>query len=232
MKTAIVTGADRGLGCSITKILLERGYRVIAGEYNKEWSQLNNISADNLFIIPLDIADQASINAMSDFANSNFDGIDLLVNSAGIINKNRNYSIRDDLDVEAMKHLFDINAVGTLRVCKAIIPLMKGLKRICIISSEAGSVVKSYRTGWYAYCMSKAALNMAATIMFNDLKQSGYTFRVIHPGYVGSYMDGKKATGKYEPDEAAAIVVNTCLELKVDEDRIYMIDDEQNEYPW
>ena len=45
------------------------------------------------------------------------------------------------------------------------------------------------------YCVSKAMLNMTVRLMFNELRPEGYTFRVYHPGWVRSYMSGKRRTG-------------------------------------
>ena len=227
-KTAIVTGADRGLGYSIVRGLLEREYVVIAGEFNSKWSKLSDINSNNLHIVPLDVIKQDTIDNMMNFAKKDFQGIDLLINNAGIINKNYTATLEETLDMEEIKQVYDVNAIGALRVCKAIVPLMKGIKRVVFISSEAGSISNCFRNSWYAYCMSKAALNMMAKIMYNDLSEKGYTFRVIHPGYVKSYMHGEiNDDGEYESDDAAKIVLHTCLDLDVDENRLFMIDDKK-----
>ena len=62
--------------------------------------------------------------------------------------------------------MFDINALGPLRVVEAFLPLMvnSGLRRLCFVSSEAGSIGDATRQSWYGYCMSKAALNMAVKV--------------------------------------------------------------------
>ncbi len=74
------------------------------------------------------------------------------------------------------------------------------MKRLCFVSSEAGSITVAHRKDGYAYCMSKASLNMAVKLMFNELRPQGYTFRLYHPGWVNSYMGGdqKGTSGKYE----------------------------------
>jgi NAD(P)-dependent dehydrogenase (short-subunit alcohol dehydrogenase family) len=107
------------------------------------------------------------------------------------------------------------------------------LKRLCFVSSEAGSIARAKRTAWFGYVMSKAALNMEARILFNALHPEGYTFRVYHPGWIRSYMGGTKATeGTFEPEEAAARAIPIFLGPREDEDRLVMVDFEGNEWPW
>jgi NAD(P)-dependent dehydrogenase (short-subunit alcohol dehydrogenase family) len=81
--------------------------------------------------------------------------------------------------------------------------------------------------------MSKAALNMAAQILFNDLHSAGYTFRVYHPGWIRSYMLGEKnMEATLEPEEAAAKAIPIFLSEQKNEDKLTMIDYEGNEWPW
>jgi NAD(P)-dependent dehydrogenase (short-subunit alcohol dehydrogenase family) len=127
---------------------------------------------------------------------------------------------------------------------EAFLPLMggDGMKRLCYVSSEAGSIGRSHRNGWYGYCMSKAALNMAVSILFNDLRPEGYTFRLYHPGWVRSYISGVKAmVGDMEPEEAAIPALTFFLsgidgELAADppydEDRLALRDWQGREWPW
>ncbi len=106
-------------------------------------------------------------------------------------------------------------------------------RRLCFVSSKAGSIARSHRSSWFGYCMSKAALNMGISILFNDLRPKGYRFRVYHPGWVRTFMSGKEAVNAtYTPDEAAAPAVECFIGLKVDEDRLVMRDEARNEWPW
>jgi NAD(P)-dependent dehydrogenase (short-subunit alcohol dehydrogenase family) len=134
-----------------------------------------------------------------------------------------------------MHRLFDVNSLGPLRVVEAFLPLLDGgpMKRLCFVSSEAGSIGASKRDAWFAYCMSKAALNMAIKNMFNFLRPDGYTFRVYHPGWVRSYLSGKKnMEADLEPDEAASYAVPFFVDARDDEDRLVLVDYEAEEWPW
>ena len=163
------------------------------------------------------------------------DHIDLLINNAGVLSATASRSIRESLDYIEMHRVYDVNAVGPLRVVDAFLRLTdrSTLKRLCFVSSEAGSISRTQRTGWYGYCMSKAALNMATHILFNHLRPQGYTFRLYHPGWIRSYMSGVKSTeGDLEPEEAAVPALAYFLDARVDEDVLVMRDWQGREWPW
>jgi NAD(P)-dependent dehydrogenase (short-subunit alcohol dehydrogenase family) len=134
-----------------------------------------------------------------------------------------------------MHRVFDVNTLGPLRVVESFLPVMEAspMKRLAFVSSEAGSIERCYRTAWFAYTMSKAALNRAVRLMFNDLRPQGYTFRLYHPGWVRSYMSGTKNTqADLEPEEAAEYALGYFLPDLEDEDRLAMRDYQGQEWPW
>src|SRR6185369_1697222 len=134
-----------------------------------------------------------------------------------------------------MQCIYDVNALGALRVVEAFLPLLEQgqTKRLCFVSSEAGSIGAAERTSWFGYCMSKAALNMGVKILFNDLHPAGYTFRVYHPGWVRSYIHGEtNMDATLEPEEAASYAIPILLNDRDDEDRFVMVDYEGKEWSW
>jgi NAD(P)-dependent dehydrogenase (short-subunit alcohol dehydrogenase family) len=144
-------------------------------------------------------------------------------------------TLREPQDYAEMHRLYDINALGPLRVVEAFLPLTDrgALKRLCFVSSEAGSINRCRRTSWYGYCMSKAALNMGVKILFNHLRPEGYTFRLYHPGWIRSYMSGEKSTeADMEPEEAAAQALPIFLEPREDEDHLVMVDYQNEVWPF
>jgi NAD(P)-dependent dehydrogenase (short-subunit alcohol dehydrogenase family) len=165
------------------------------------------------------------------------DHVDLIVNNAGVISPAMYRTIREAQDYVEMHRLFDVNALGALRVVEAFLPLTdrSALKRLCFVSSEAGSITRSHRDAWFSYCMSKAALNMAVSILFNHLRPQGYTFRVYHPGWMRTYMSGEKnPQADMEPEEAAGYALAYFLTdlPREQEDRLVMRDWQGNEWPW
>ena len=237
-QTAFVTGADRGLGLALCAGLLARGWQVFAGQYMPEWPELGVIAARHphkLHIVPLDVHSEGAVRAAAQAVAGHTGHLDLLVNNAGILSPSEERSIRDVPDYAEMHCVYDVNALGPLRVVEAFLPLMdRGeMKRLCFVSSEAGSITRAERTGWYAYCMSKGALNMGVKLLFNQLYPEGYTFRVYHPGWVRSYMHGERdLRADLEPEEAAALALDVFLDNRDDEGRLRLEDYEGNEWPW
>jgi NAD(P)-dependent dehydrogenase (short-subunit alcohol dehydrogenase family) len=212
MKTAYVTGADRGLGHGLTQVLLERGYKVYAGQYMPEWEQLGALKEQyggRLTILPLDISNLEQVNAAAGAIRQNEDSLDVLFNVAGIVGKAGNGTIFDEFgeeDYEAARRYYDVNTLGPLRVTRSVIGLiLKGQgKAIVNISSEAGSVGGNWRKDGYGYCMTKAALNMQSAILQHSLLEHKVKVFCLHPGWLRSYMSGKlNEQGTDDPADVA-----------------------------
>ncbi len=237
-RTAFVTGADRGLGFGLASSLLAQGWRVFAGQYMPEWPELNDLAEQYpgaLHIIPLDVASAESAQAAARAVAAQTPHLDMLINNAGVGSPTNRRTIREAQDYAEMHRLFDINALGPLRVVETFLPLLdRGtFKRLCFVSSEAGSIERSRRDAWFGYCMSKAALNMAIKNLFNHLRPEGYTFRVYHPGWVRSYMGGQKnSNADLEPEEAAAYAIPFFVDARDNEDRLVLVDYQGNEWSW
>ncbi len=237
---AFVTGADRGLGAALTAGLLEQGWRVFAGQYLPEWTQLSALQErfpEALHVIPLDVGAVESAQAAARAVAAVTDHIDLLINNAGVNSPTLARTIHEPQDYDELHRLYNVNALGALRMVEALLPLIErsSLKRLCFVSSEAGSVGTNPRKAWYGYCMSKAALNMGIRIIYNDLRPDGYSFRVYHPGWVRGYLRGSKNTqADMEPEEAAVPALAYFLKdlPPEDEDRLVLRDHQGREWPW
>lgn len=199
-KTVLVTGANHGLGLSLVKVFLDAGYTVFAGVYKlNDATQINCLKDKaNLHLVSMDIADLESVKEAARFVRSHTLLLDVLINNAGVISHDEavdsQKTILDELDFDSIKEVIDINAIGSLRVANIFSQLlMNGSDKLLVnISSEAGSITDCERDKWFGYCMSKAALNMAGTIIHNELKKHGGQVLQIHPGYIQTYMHGKK----------------------------------------
>ena len=235
---AFVTGADRGLGLALCEGLLTRGWQVFAGQNMPDWPQLAELRQrfpDALQAVPLDVRSIESARAAAQTVEAAAGRVDLLINNAGVNSPTSPRSIREAPDYAEMFRLYDVNAVGPLRVVEAFLPLTdrSDVKRLCFVSSEAGSIGAAQRTAWYGYTMSKAALNMGVRLLFNRLRPEGYTFRVYHPGWIRSYISGVKGTeADLEPEEAAVPALAYFLDASADEDVLVMRDWEGKEWPW
>lgn len=234
-RTVLVTGADRGLGFALCTGLLDRGWRVFAGQYMPDWPELAALAGQfpvSPHIVPLDVSSTESVQAAVRTVSEMADHIDLLINNASVGGGRR--ELREGLNDAAIHRAYDANALGPIRMVETFLPLTdRGMRRLGFVSSEAGSIAMSHRQGGFGYCMSKGALNMAVKIMFNHLRPEGYTFRLYHPGWIRSYMGGQKNTrADLEPEKAAAKAIPFFLEERDDEDRLVMIDYQGQEWPF
>ena len=193
------------------KRFLSDGWTVFAGRHNPGWTWLDELSVlypEKLQPVRLEIADDSSVEAAAAFVRGITPSLDIIVNNAAIGADDENpKTVFDDLNFETMKHLYDVNTLGALRVTHALTgELMRSVRKLVVnISSEAGSIGRCNRTGWYAYCMSKAALNMQSVILHNSIKERGGQVMVFHPGWMQTWMSGKLDTNAtFHPSKSAA----------------------------
>lgn len=228
MKTVVITGADRGLGLALCREFLEKAYRVYAGQFMPEWPELNQLLQqypETLRLVPLDVGDPESVARAAETIGRETDVVDILINNAGVTARGEG-TLWEEMDLSKSLNAFRVNCVGTMQMVHHLLPLMQtGERRLCFISSEAGSIGVCARESFSGYCMSKAALNMGIRLLFNRLQPQGYRFRLYHPGWMRTYMSGKKTDiGKIEAEESAQVAVAQFLEDRNWEDRLVMLD--------
>lgn len=186
--SVVITGTNRGIGLALVKAYLARGTEVIAtARQPNEARELQALASDKLRILALDISSDDSV---AEFSRELGDiSVDLLINNAG---SGGDYSKHDDPS-EIIK-VFNTNAVGPLRVTKALLARMpKRTAKILHITSQMGSIDDNSSGGAYAYRMSKAALNMMGKSLAVDLSGRGIVSIIVHPGWVQTDMGGRSA---------------------------------------
>jgi NAD(P)-dependent dehydrogenase (short-subunit alcohol dehydrogenase family) len=202
-QTVFITGANRGVGLSLTEKFLELGYVVLAGcrTASENLKALGDSHA-GLKIVIQDVADDQSVAQSLAAVSREVDGLDILINNAAVYLTQSGILLADTSFAEVLK-MFEINTLGPLRVTKNFLPLLEqGRKKmIANISSEAGCITDCWRTSEYGYAMSKAALNMQSKILQNYLKPKGIKVLAIHPGWVRTDMGGPEAD--ISPKESA-----------------------------
>lgn len=227
MKYVYITGADRGLGLGLTKKFLSEDYTVFAGQYLPEWPELDELKqevGDRLIIVPLDISNDESVQRATEIIQGHTDVLDVLINNAAIA-QDLSGDILGRLDFEAMKNQYNVNSLGTLRVTHSVIQMIidGNEKRVVNISSEAGSIADNWRAKGYGYNMSKSAVNMQSAILQFHMKEFGVKVYAFHPGWVQSYMSGKKNTeGTESPEVSAEGIYEQMQKYPNIDDQMYM----------
>ena len=186
MATYLVTGANRGIGVEYCRQLQERGDTVIAvcRSVSKELANLGvQVEAD------IEITSDSSVAELAKRLNNR--RIDVLINNAGILEK----TPLENLDFDSIRRQFEVNALGALRVTKALLPNLKKGSKIILMTSRMGSIEDNTSGGRYGYRMSKVALSMAGKSLSHDLKPKGIAVGILHPGLVSTRMTGFTESG-------------------------------------
>jgi len=189
----LVTGTNRGIGLEFVRQLAARGDHVDAVARNPNAPALLEIvraAGGRVRVHACDVANDASVRALAGAIGS--EPLDVLVNNAGVGGK---WQSLQDLDLEEAKRVFDVNALGPIRVTRALLPnLLEGkTRKVVHITSGMGSIADNSSGGAYAYRMSKAALNMANKSLSVDFADKGLIAVVMNPGWVATDMGGKNA---------------------------------------
>ncbi|ELA9310653.1 SDR family oxidoreductase [Vibrio parahaemolyticus] len=187
-----ITGANRGIGLSLTELYLERGWNVHATSRNvTDSDELQALRArySSLSLHELDITDYAKIALLA----QSLPPIDLLINNAGYYGP-KGYGF-GNTDVDEWRKVLEINTIAPLKLVETLYPqLQQGqLKKIACISSKVGSMTENTSGGGYIYRSSKAALNSVVKSLSNDLTPDGVTVLALHPGWVRTAMGGPNA---------------------------------------
>ncbi len=221
--TVFITGADKGLGFSLAEKFLSEGFRVFAGQYGTgdRLQALAARSPQMLTTVPLDVTDTESVRQAARTVARLTDALDILINNAAVYLEGDRPALEDDPESHWLQTL-NVNTLGPLRVTKQFLPLLaKGRRKMLInISSEAGSIADCWRDREYAYCMSKAALNMQSRILHNYLSPRGFRVLAVHPGWMRTDMGGPNAD--LDPDESAAGIFQLATRDWSPDDPIYV----------
>ena len=194
MPTALVTGANRGIGLEVARQLAARGFTVLAGARDPD-----AVPDGDLRAVRLDVTDQATIGAVRRETGE----LDVLVNNAAIHYDTWESALTADLDV--VREALDTNTLGAWRMAMAFAPLLaaSGHGRLVNVSSGAGALTRM-RDGAPAYSVSKAALNALTLMLADALRRDRVLVNAACPGWVATDMGGPG--GRPVRDGAGGIV--------------------------
>jgi NAD(P)-dependent dehydrogenase (short-subunit alcohol dehydrogenase family) len=210
MTTALITGANKGIGYEIAAGLGALGWRVGVGARDdtrrEEAVEKLRAAGADAFGVPLDVTDDASVAA----AAASLERLDVLVNNAGVTGGVPQEPTR--VSIDTMRAAVEVNVYGVVRVTNAMLPLLRrsAHPRIVTMSSGVGSLTRQTSGGETgpiaaAYSPSKTFLNAVTVQYVKELADTDIKINLACPGYVATDLNGFR--GVRTPQQGAAIAI-------------------------
>lgn len=223
IKTAMITGAYRGLGYEVARQLSERGWKVILTARRKDEGSTAAARLKNTSFLELDITDKASVAHTAKAVST----LDVLINNAGVIAEGD----QDILTIrpEVIVRTIETNALGALRVSQAFVPHLRksSAGRIVNVSSGAGQL-SDMGTWSPTYAASKTTLNAITCLLAAAMKEKGIAVNSVCPGWCRTEMGGSNAPRLVE--EGAAGIVWLAADAPQDKTGLFWRD--KKVIPW
>ncbi|MBW0117133.1 SDR family oxidoreductase [Pseudonocardia abyssalis] len=214
-RTALVTGANKGIGYEIAAGLGALGWRVGVGarDEQRRTDAVAKLVATGVdaFGVPLDVTDDASVTAAAALVEEYAGRLDALVNNAGITGGAPQTPTTVDLDT--VRRVVETNVLGVIRVTNALLPLLRRSPspRIVNMSSGVGSLTRQSTPGGdtgpiaVAYSPSKTFLNAVTVQYAKELADTGILINAACPGFVATDLNGFR--GHRTPEQGAATAI-------------------------
>src|SRR5690242_2774376 len=185
-RVALVTGASRGIGQAIATGLAERGAQVVLGGHVDDVSETADRIAKTgrpALTVPLDLSDPSSIAAAGVRVKSELGRVDILVNNAGTFEA----KTWDELDFEVWRHVMSVDLDGTMLMCKAFLPLMRGRGwgRIINVGSATVAIASPVSIAYRTAKMGVIGFTRALSATLGD---EGITINAVLPSLTKTAM--------------------------------------------
>jgi len=194
MSSVLITGASRGIGRATALSLDRAGHEVIAGIRDEEAAErLAAEASGRLRTVRLDVTDAGSIRAAADVVGGR---LDALVNNAGVVVG----GIVEAVDLDALRHQFEVNVVGQVAVTQALLPAIRATAgRVVFMSSISGRVSAPALT---PYTASKFAIEAIADGLRLEVRRWGIRVVIVEPGSIDTDM-WRNAEAQFDAGVAA-----------------------------
>ncbi|MCA8883578.1 MAG: SDR family oxidoreductase [Rhodobacteraceae bacterium] len=190
-KTALVTGASRGIGAAIATRLAKDGFNVIVNYAGSEAAAAKVVaeietSGGKAVAAQADVSDPGAVKRMFDLAESAFGGVDVLVNNAGIMK----LSALAEADDALIDGQIDINLKGSINTMREAAQRLREGGRIVNLSSSVAAL--KFET-YGIYAATKGAIEILTGILAKEMRGRGITVNAVAPGPTGTelFLDGK-----------------------------------------
>ncbi|MET3928165.1 NAD(P)-dependent dehydrogenase (short-subunit alcohol dehydrogenase family) [Lysobacter sp. OAE881] len=193
-RRSLVTGANRGLGLEFARQLLAHGDHVVATcRHPGRANALNQLVGEHpgrLHVLPLDVGDPKSHAELARELPLVMDGIDLLINNAGVLHSGERFGHVPPANLDDSLRT---NASGPFLLTQTLAERLVDGATVANLSSVLGSIASTASFSTPSYAMSKAAQNMATVLLASALRERGIAVIALHPGWVQTDMGGSGA---------------------------------------
>ncbi len=216
MPSVLITGTNRGIGLELVRQYLTEGWQVYATardpENSTELQQLLTDHPNLLHIYPLDVTDNEQRLSLAEHLKGI--PLDILINNAGVYGQYDAYFGNTDEDM--WLDAFRINTIAPMKLMELLVNniALGDMKIIASMSSKMGSMDDNGSGGSYVYRSTKAALNAIMVSAARDLKSSGISSIILHPGWVRTDMGGPNGeiNTKESAERLRAILASVSIE--------------------
>jgi 3-oxoacyl-[acyl-carrier protein] reductase len=214
-KTAVITGASRGIGAAVARLLHERGVNLGLASRSGD-----DLGLDGAVARPVDVRDAAALRALCDETAGRFGGIDIVVANAGV----GAYGSFLELSEEHLEEMIDVNLKGTIYAIRAALPHMLGRDGdVVTLASEAG---RRGLPGEAVYCASKFGQVGLTRALDGELREHGIRCTNVCPGGVATDFaldDGRGRSREVLPGMMTAEDVAEVVVFVVERPRRFRI---------
>lgn len=192
-KTALITGASRGIGAEAARVFAEAGANVaLVARSADSIADLAGDIGPRAVAIPCDISRFWEMEQAVENCVTAFGGLDILVNNAGVIEP---ISRIEEVDPEAWGQAIDINLKGVFHGIRAAFPVMEHAGGGTILTVSSGAAHGPVEA-WSQYCASKAGAAMLTMCLHKEMSEKGIRAMGLSPGTVATQMQKEiKASG-------------------------------------
>jgi NAD(P)-dependent dehydrogenase (short-subunit alcohol dehydrogenase family) len=217
MKTAFITGANKGIGVETARQLAALGYHVFIGSRNRAngdeaIAALKGLGLENVDMIEIDVTDSNSIQSARQALGSRIAVLDVLVNNAGIRGEVPQPATK--VPMATLRNVFETNFFGAVQTTQAFIDLMRKSEqpRIVNVTSDLSSLTDHSDPAWKyypfksaAYGPSKTALNAYTVMLAFELKDTKFKVNCVNPGHTATDFNNQR--GEQTVEQGARVIV-------------------------